>query len=225
VRHVTSGSLRWGLSAAGHLDAEVFRFFQRNGVELLSGFGMTEATGGITMTPPGGYRDDSLGCALPGIELRVASDGELLVRGPYVMEGYLEPSGGDPGFDGEGWFHTGDLMEQEEDGFLRLVDRKKEIYKNIKGETIAPPARGEPLPRLRVGLPRLPGGGPPGTTTRPALAQPQLLAWWIPGPVPRGAARPTSVPGGSRSTSSSPPTSASWTSPVVDGSWTPSAAS
>jgi len=138
VRHVTSGSLRWGLSAAGHLDAEVFRFFQRNGVELLSGFGMTEATGGITMTPPGGYRDDSLGCALPGIELRVASDGELLVRGPYVMEGYLEPSGGDPGFDGEGWFHTGDLMEQEEDGFLRLVDRKKEIYKNIKGETIAP---------------------------------------------------------------------------------------
>ena len=101
VRHVTSGSLRWGLSAAGHLDSEVFRFFQRYGVELLSGFGMTEATGGITMTPPGGYRDDSLGCALPGIELRLAPDGELLVRGPYVMEGYLEPSGGDPGFDAE----------------------------------------------------------------------------------------------------------------------------
>jgi long-subunit acyl-CoA synthetase (AMP-forming)/GNAT superfamily N-acetyltransferase len=138
VRHVTSGSLRWGLSAAGHLDSEVFRFFQRYGIELLSGFGMTEATGGITMTPPGGYRDDSLGCALPGIELRLEQDGELLVRGPYVMEGYLEPSGGDVGLDAQGWFHTGDLMEQDEDGFLRLVDRKKEIYKNTKGETIAP---------------------------------------------------------------------------------------
>ena len=61
------------------------------------------------------------------------------MRGPYVMEGYLEPSGGSR-LRRRGWFHTGDLMEQDEDGFHRLVDRKKEIYKNIKGETIAPSA-------------------------------------------------------------------------------------
>ncbi len=135
---VTGGRLRWGLSAAGYLDPEVFRFFQSQGVELMSGFGMTEATGGITMTPPGRYRDDSLGCALPGIELRVDDDGELLIRGPYVTIGHLDPPDGAPTLDDAGWFRTGDLMEVEPDGFIRIVDRKKEIYKNVKGETIAP---------------------------------------------------------------------------------------
>jgi long-subunit acyl-CoA synthetase (AMP-forming)/GNAT superfamily N-acetyltransferase len=134
----TGGRLAFGLSAAGHLDSDVFRFFRRHGVELLSGFGMTEATGGITMTPVGDYRDDSLGVALPGIDLRLADDGELLIRGPYVMTGYLDPPDGEPSFDDDGWFHTGDLMHTDEHGHLRLIDRKKEIYKNIKGETIAP---------------------------------------------------------------------------------------
>ena len=77
TRGTTGGRLRWGLSAAGYLDPDIFRFFQRQGVELMSGFGMTEATGGITMTPPGGYRDDSLGLPLPGIEVKLADDGEM----------------------------------------------------------------------------------------------------------------------------------------------------
>jgi long-subunit acyl-CoA synthetase (AMP-forming)/GNAT superfamily N-acetyltransferase len=138
TRKVTGGQLRWGLSAAGYLDPEIFRFFQRQGVELMSGFGMTEATGGITMTPPGQYRPGSLGKALPGIELALAEDGELKIRGPYVMTGYLNLPDGEGSFDEEGWFPTGDLMEADEDGFLSIVDRKKEIYKNAKGETIAP---------------------------------------------------------------------------------------
>jgi len=136
---VCGNKLRWGLSAAGYLDPEIFRFFQRNDVELMSGFGMTEATGGITMTPPGRYQDDSLGGALPGIELRLAEDGELMIRGPYVMMGYHAPAAEQPAaFDEQGWFHSGDIMESDEDGFIRLVDRKKEIYKNVKGQTIAP---------------------------------------------------------------------------------------
>jgi long-subunit acyl-CoA synthetase (AMP-forming) len=135
---VTGGQLRWGLSAAGYLDPEIFRFFQRQGIELMSGFGMTEATGGITMTPPGLYRPGSLGKALPGIELDLAEDGELKIRGPYVMTGYLKLPDGESSFDEEGWFLTGDLMETDEDGFISIVDRKKEIYKNAKGETIAP---------------------------------------------------------------------------------------
>ncbi len=138
TRRITGGRLRFGLSAAGHLDSDVFRFFQRQGIELLSGFGMTEATGGITMTPPGRYEDGSLGLALPGIEICLAADKELLVRGPYVMLGYLDPPCDEPSFDADGWLHTGDLMEVTASGHLRLVDRKKEIYKNIKGETIAP---------------------------------------------------------------------------------------
>ena len=138
VRQLLGGRLRWGLSAAGYLDPDIFRFLQRYGIELMSGFGMTEATGGITMTPPGQYREDSLGVPLPGIEACLADDGEMLIRGPYVMTGYLDPPEDTPSFDEGGWFHTGDLMERDEAGHFRIVDRKKEIYKNVKGQTIAP---------------------------------------------------------------------------------------
>ncbi len=137
VSNLTGGKLKWGLSAAGHLDVEIFEFFQKYGIELMSGFGMTEATGGITMTPPGRYRPNSLGKALPGIELKFLDDGELLIRGPYVMMGYVNPE--DAGTDYiDGWLPTGDIMKADENGFIRIIDRKKEIYKNIKGETIAP---------------------------------------------------------------------------------------
>jgi len=135
---VTGGRLRWGLSAAGYLDPDIFRFFHDQGIQVLSGFGMSEATGGITMTPPFQYKDNSLGVALPGIEIKLAEDGELLIRGPYVMMGYLDPPDGEPSFDEQGWLHSGDLMRMDDEGHIRLVDRKKEIYKNVKGQTIAP---------------------------------------------------------------------------------------
>ncbi|MFV2071459.1 MAG: GNAT family N-acetyltransferase [Thermoanaerobaculales bacterium] len=138
LRRVVGPGLRWGLSAAGYLDPDIFRFFQSHNLEVMSGFGMTEATGGITMTPPGKYEEDSLGPPLPGIEATLADDGELIIRGPYVMQGYLDPPNGVDSFDEAGWFHTGDLMERDENGFFRIVDRKKEIYKNISGQTIAP---------------------------------------------------------------------------------------
>ncbi len=133
----TGGKLRWGLSAAGYLESDVFRFFQQNGVELMSGFGMTEATGGITMTPPGKYRDNSLGEPLPGIEVCLGDDGEMLIRGPYVTLGYYEGDD-DVKPDLQHWLPTGDVMRQDENGYYEIIDRKKEIYKNIKGETIAP---------------------------------------------------------------------------------------
>jgi long-subunit acyl-CoA synthetase (AMP-forming)/GNAT superfamily N-acetyltransferase len=138
TKDVTGGRLRWGLSAAGHLESEIFRFFHKQGIQVLSGFGMSEATGGITMTPPFEYKDDSLGVPLPGIELKLAEDGELWIRGPYVMIGYLDPPEGEPSFDAERWLPSGDLMHRDADGHLRIIDRKKEIYKNIKGQTIAP---------------------------------------------------------------------------------------
>lgn len=137
VERVTGGRLRWGLSAAGYLEPAVFRFFQRHGVELMSGFGMTESTGGITMTPPGEYREGTVGRALPGIELLRAEDGELLVRGPYVMHGYFGPDEGGHDYREE-WFATGDIVAVEETGHLTIVDRKKDIYKNVRGQTIAP---------------------------------------------------------------------------------------
>ncbi|MGD8778653.1 MAG: GNAT family N-acetyltransferase [Ignavibacteria bacterium] len=137
VNEITGGNLKWGLSAAGYLPPDIFMFFQKYGVEVMSGFGMTEATGGITMTPPNQYIENSLGKELPGIEIKVAEDGELLIRGNYVMKGYYGESSEET-FDGEGWFATGDIMKRGENGFIEIIDRKKEIYKNIKGETIAP---------------------------------------------------------------------------------------
>ncbi len=137
VQQATGGSLRWGLSAAGYLDPEVFLFFQRYDIQLLSGFGMTEATGGITMTYPGEYVANSLGKALPGIEVQLADDGELLIRGDYVMAGYYGPETQAETFT-DGWFPTGDIMRRDSNGYLEIIDRKKEIYKNIRGETIAP---------------------------------------------------------------------------------------
>ena len=83
-REVVGDRLRWGLSAAGYLDPLVFRFFQRNGVDLCSGFGMTEATGGITMTPPGSYVDGTVGIPLPGMRIRFGEHQELQIAGSCV---------------------------------------------------------------------------------------------------------------------------------------------
>jgi long-subunit acyl-CoA synthetase (AMP-forming)/GNAT superfamily N-acetyltransferase len=129
----TGGRLRRGLSAAGYLPPSVFRRFHAAGIELHSGFGMTEATGGITMTPAADYRDDSIGLALPGIELRIAEDGELLIRGPYVTP----PAADEPPRE-DGWLATGDIVRVDAQGHYRIIDRKKEIFKNVQGETISP---------------------------------------------------------------------------------------
>lgn len=137
VNELTGGKLKWGLSAAGYLSPDIFQFLQKYGIELMSGFGMTEATGGITMTPPHKYIPDSLGKALPGIEIKLADDGEILIRGPYVMTGYFGEKEEETFLPGH-WLPTGDIMQMDENNFIKIIDRKKEIYKNIKGETIAP---------------------------------------------------------------------------------------
>jgi len=137
VERVAGGRLRWGLSAAGYLDPAVFRLWQSARVELMSGFGMTEATGGITMTPPRDYREGTVGRALPGVEVRREEDGELVVRGPHIMQGYFGSDEARVDYRRE-WFHTGDLVSMDEDGYITIVDRKKDIYKNVKGQTIAP---------------------------------------------------------------------------------------
>jgi len=140
---VSGGRLRWGLSAAGYLDPRIFRFFQRQGVQLCSGFGMTEGTGGLTMTPPQEYVENSVGVPLPGVATRFTDQGELQIAGPYVAR-YLpdEAPPGDltvaePDSD-EHWLATGDLFRDRDRGHLEIVDRIKDIYKNVKGQTIAP---------------------------------------------------------------------------------------
>jgi long-chain acyl-CoA synthetase len=137
MRAVVGDRLRWGLSAAGHLDPAVFRFFQRHGVELCSGFGMTEAVGGITMTPPGEYEDGSVGVPLPGMSTRLSDVGELQIAGPYVGA-YLDDPPPPPGEDR--WVPTGDIFVRRPSGHFEIVDRLKDVYKNTRGQTVAPAA-------------------------------------------------------------------------------------
>lgn len=143
VRKIVGSRLHWGISAAGYLEPRIFHFFARYGIDLISGFGLTEATGGLTMTLPGRYVDDTQGCPLPGVELKLSPEGELLARGHYIAR-YLEDKGpgedipypGTPGSDY--WLRTGDIFEVLPNGYYRLVDRIKDIYKNNRGQTIAP---------------------------------------------------------------------------------------
>lgn len=136
-REVVGDRLRWGLSAAGALEPAAFHFFQRHGVELCSGFGMTEATGGITMTPPGEYEDNTVGIPLPGLKTRLSEEGELQISGHYIARYLGDPP---PSPDEEYWLPTGDIFRQRESGYFEIVDRIKDIYKNSKGQTVAPGA-------------------------------------------------------------------------------------
>ena len=143
VREIAGQRLNWGLSAAGYLDPAVFRFFNHYGIRLCSGFGMTEATGGITMTPPGIYRELSVGLPLPGVRTRLTSNSELELSGHYIAR-YLEDAGpGDvipyPVSENEDkWLPTGDVFTISDDGHYQIIDRLKDIYKNNRGQTVAP---------------------------------------------------------------------------------------
>ncbi len=143
VRDVVGINLHWGLSAAGYLDPEVFKFFNQYGICLNSGFGMTEATGGITMTPPGKYKEFSVGIPLPGVRTRLKSGSELELSGHYIGR-YLEAAG--PGDripypvseEADLWLSTGDVFKISRDGYYQIIDRVKDIYKNNRGQTVAP---------------------------------------------------------------------------------------
>ncbi len=142
-RSVVGDRLAWGLSAAGWLDPKVFRFFHRQGVRLCSGFGMTEGTGGLTMTPPDEYEENSVGVPLPGVKVRFGDEDELQIAGVYIAR-YL-PEDGEAGsleVDNAGtdehWLATGDLFRITPGSQLEIIDRVKDIYKNNRGQTIAP---------------------------------------------------------------------------------------
>ena len=135
LKDITGGHLKWGLAGAGYLDPDIFTFFQDRGIHLMSGYGMTEASGGISMTPPNDYAPDSVGKSLPGIEMTLAEDNELLLRGEYISIGYFGKN--ETPLLKNGYFHTGDIFE-ENNGHFFIVDRKKDIYKNSRGQTIAP---------------------------------------------------------------------------------------
>jgi long-subunit acyl-CoA synthetase (AMP-forming) len=127
------------ISSAAPASPDVLRFFADLGITLNEGWGMSEASCFGTLNPPGDVRLGTVGRALPGVEIKLLDDGELLVRAPLVMKGYRnDPAQTAEAIDADGWLHTGDVAEIDADGYVRIVDRKKEIIINSAGKNMSP---------------------------------------------------------------------------------------
>jgi len=135
------GSAANGTSAAAPLPAEVARFFASVGLIILDVYGMTETTGAFTSNVADCFKLGTVGRPMPGVEVRIAADGEVLCRAPLCTPGYLNLPGATAELiDADGWLHTGDIGALDEDGFLSITGRKKEMIITAGGKNIAPAA-------------------------------------------------------------------------------------
>ncbi len=131
--------LRWAVSGAAPIPRETLAFFAGIGIPIAEVWGMSELSCVASVSHPNQARLGSVGKLLPGLESKIAEDGEYLVRGPLVMKGYRrEPAKTAEAVDADGWLHTGDILDEDADGFLRIVDRKKELIINAAGKNMSP---------------------------------------------------------------------------------------
>jgi len=138
VRARFGGRLKAMISGGAPLNPEIGGFFLALGIRLLQGYGQTEAAPVIACNPPDRIRIDTVGPALDGVEIRIAEDGEIMVRGDNVMKGYWNDPEATSRTLVEGWMHTGDIGALDPDGFLRITDRKRDFIKNSGGDMISP---------------------------------------------------------------------------------------
>jgi len=139
VRARFGGRLKAMVSGGAPLAYDVGLFFTALGVRVLQGYGQTEAAPVVSCNPPARVKLDSVGPPLEGVEVRIAADGEICVRGELVMQGYWNDAEATANAIGaDGWLHTGDIGEIDGDGYLRITDRKKDIIVNSGGDNIAP---------------------------------------------------------------------------------------
>lgn len=133
------GELRWAVSGAAPIPRETLAFFLGIGIPIAEVWGMSELSCVASVSHPRDARLGTVGKLLPGMEGRVADDGEFLVRGPLVMKGYRkEPAKTAGAINADGWLHTGDIIEVDDQGYLRIIDRKKELIINAAGKNMSP---------------------------------------------------------------------------------------
>ena len=137
-RHLTGGRLRFFISGGAPLNEKVEEFFWSIGVKILQGWGLTEATSAVTSNTEELHRYRTVGVALPGMNVRIADDGEILVSGPCVMAGYKNQPAATAEVIEQGWLKTGDMGFIDADGFITITDRKKDLIKTSGGKYVAP---------------------------------------------------------------------------------------
>ncbi len=139
IRERFGGNIRFFISGSAALNQDIARWFDGMGMLIAEGYGLTETSAASFVNRIKAYRYGSVGWPLPGIEVRIADDGEVLLRGPGNMEGYHNnPEATAETIDAEGWLHTGDIGELDDRGFLRITDRKKDLFKTSGGKYVAP---------------------------------------------------------------------------------------
>lgn len=139
LRERFGGRLRFIVSGGAPLEAETAGYFSAVGLPVLEGYGMTESTGLVSFNSPSQARPGTVGRPLPDVDLRLAPDGEILVRGRNVMHGYLDdPAATAEVLDADRWLHSGDLGQQDADGFLRITGRKKDVIVTEGGKNVSP---------------------------------------------------------------------------------------
>ena len=139
LRAGMGGNVEAAISGGAPLGVRLGHFYRGAGVTVLEGYGLTETTAGATLNLMGAHRVGSVGKPIPGTSVKIADDGEVLIRGPIVMQGYWQNNAANAEvFDEERWFKSGDLGKLDDDGFLYIVGRKKEIIVTAGGKNVAP---------------------------------------------------------------------------------------
>jgi len=141
VRERFGGRLRFFVSGSAALNTEIAEWFDAIGITILEGYGLTETSAASFCNRPYAYAFGTVGWPYPGTEVKIAEDGEILLRGPGLMQGYHnKPEATAEVIDAEGWFHTGDIGQLDDGGYLKITDRKKDLFKTSGGKYVAPSA-------------------------------------------------------------------------------------